>query len=294
MKYILIVILFCGGAAIASPSEARHPLLTIAIDGRSSALGKAMSAHPGNTASIIYNPAGLSFVTKNIVSFGQSNSSDIYNQYSGGIIYQETALPLGFSYLTLNIPNITETSPSLDASGEIVTNGEFSYSSSMYAIASSFKLLPQLSVGINLKAFKSNIAISSEQKNTFAVDSAIYYQPFTKLAFGYVLENSFSHIPNNDQSQRYPRFHHFGIYGRSKTIFLTTEYEVSEYQEHTFRIGGGYLLTKQLELLAGNDNGRVSLVSSFNTPKGVIDYAYLAKGTQYTQSENRVTMGLKW
>lgn len=151
--------LSCAAYLALAPSVARAgagltgaPILNRPVGARSSALGRAFTAVPGDSESVMYNPAGPAFVSgpRASVSYMNGFSGGAYGSAAASVKAGNYVLTPAFLYYDSGRMTVNRS----DGSGGEVT----AELDKVAMLSAAFKLLPELSVGGTVKSTSINLA----------------------------------------------------------------------------------------------------------------------------------------
>lgn len=159
--------------------------LSIGIGPRAIGMGGAYTSLASDPSAMYWNPAGLSFLTKNEAMFSSNQLfADIKLTFFGVAIpageigtfgASVTALTMGDMYVT------TENYP--EGTGETFTAGSYAF-----ALSYSKKITEDFSVGMNVKYVTENIFNSSANGVAFDIGT-IFHTPFWGINFSSSISN---------------------------------------------------------------------------------------------------------
>ncbi len=178
MKKIIFIWLIIGLFIITSCFASFSPMI---LNARAGGLGEAYVALSDDWGSLIYNPAGLSFVSKKTLGFNHLEMPESFTrvEFLGGV------LPLGSFYLGLGLSTKSASSEEL----------LFPFSENAFQLSLATNVMPNLSIGVTGYLYMTNLDTGSAQG--FGVDLGAIYLVNSNLSLGIALYNPISFLKWN-------------------------------------------------------------------------------------------------
>lgn len=293
MKRLLLVFLCWGALLLAEETVSEFPLLDLPMTARQSALAESFASHPLTTFSTIANPAILRTTSKNELELLQSQTATMANYYYTGLVLNTAYLPIGINYISLGIDSMQETAASLDMTGEVQVLGELAYKTEVLVVGSAYRLLNNLSIGMNYKHLQAEISSDAPQARGYTISVGMYAE-FIHLSLGLVADNIAGQLDYQQQSEKLPTSLTFSTLNDLGKTSLILEFKKSAENDGFARGGLVYELTSNIELLAGLKRSQFTAGASYFYKNIVLDYAYLSETAEYLAAENRVSLRIKW
>ena len=285
-------ILVCGflilSYAFASTAAS---FLDNGIAARSDALSGAYTGLADDLDAFYYNPAGFGFQSKTRLNTAATRMNNVNDVYYAGF---GSAFLGGFSavnyYMTV-VPGILETTI---VNGQIEDSGDsFEYSSKALFLSHAFTLLPNLSVGGNVKYIKETIMRNSAAG--VGADVGILYRWDDSLRIGAsilnVIEPMMAWDTDSKEKNAVERREKIGFaYNLAKDILLTSDVTIGK-REMLTALGCEYTLFNIFALRAGTQTHSFSLGLGFNYASCAFDFAYIVPEDALIEATQKVAFG---
>jgi len=270
-KTIFPAILFClllsaGNRGFAQDSGV---FLKLPLSPKAGAAGDAFAALADDPLGLSYNPAGIAFLQRPVVSF-------VYHQYLQDISGNSLGLVYPFHNFSIGIaPTIfkMEEEPIYDSQG-IDTGRKFGYGAKIFPVAVAGRI-GNLAVGVAGKSYSEDI--SGQKSATTAYDFGAIYKLY-RLSFGAGILNLGGKIYGYEVAQVRRAGAAYTGGGFSAAVDLKKEGE----DKSSLGLGGTLALAKVLKLRGGwrfkNDFGGLTFGLGVEFWTFSFDYAYLSYG----------------
>lgn len=269
--------------------------LSVHPDARGSAMGEALTAVPGYSVSVFYNPANISFI-ESVLDFSLNRNKWIFeiNHYSGSMAYRPWQGRYGVfavSFLSVDYGEFLGTIVDPNSDKGYQDTGTFSPSAYAVGIAYSKALSDRFGFGVHLKYTSQDLGSSlipsadrdpgdptslgtitkSYSEGVLAFDfGTIYKTGFKSLAFGMSVQNFAREVRYESEGFQLPLVFNIGISMNMFDIFmpdskvhsllLTVDANHPRAQREQLKIGGEYSVLNILALRFGYnsniENGR--------------------------------------
>lgn len=190
VKIGLCVILFllqsiCWGKEISKTGTVAAKFLSFGIGPRAIAMGGSFSSIANDATAMYWNPSGIALITKNQVTFNQTNwIADINLNYIGLVIPFESFGTFGVNVTALTMDDM-EVTTEMHPDG---TDLYFSAGSYAFGISYARKLTTNFMIGFNLKYIREDI--SNSRAEGIAVDlGTLFLTPFYGVRFSSRISN---------------------------------------------------------------------------------------------------------
>lgn len=288
IKKILVVSLFVLHGAYASTAAA---FLDNGIAARSDALSGAYTGLADDLDAFYYNPAGFGFQSKTRVNTATTRMNNINDVYYAGF---GSAFLGGYSavnyYMTV-VPDIPETTI---VNGRIEDSGDsFEYSSKALFLSHAVPILPNLSIGGNLKYIKEIMMRNSAVG--VGLDLGILYRWDDSLSVGAsvmnILEPVMAWDTDSKEKNTVERREKIGIaYNLAKDILLTGDVTIGK-REMITALGFEYTLLNMIALRAGTQTHSYSLGLGLNYANCILDFAYVIPEDALIEATQKIAFG---
>ena len=211
--------------------------LKINVGARAEGMGGAFIAVANDASTIFWNPAGISRLEKNSVSFSHTRwLAETYHNYASIIMKLQDGNALALSYTSLSMDDMKVTNEFYqDGTGEY-----FSVSDIALGISYGFNLTNFFSMGITAKYISQNIWHMNA--SAYAVDIGLFYTtPLNGLTLGMAALNIGSKIKYEGENNFIYYSFDPSLHGTSDKIF--SEIKMDSWDlPLTFKIGLAYNL----------------------------------------------------
>lgn len=166
-----------AGAPRADTGLTGAPILNRPVGARSSGMGRAFTAVPGDAESLMYNPAGLAFVT-------DRRAYAAYMNGFGGGAYGFAALPVKAAAFVLTPALLYYNSGTVDLNiGGADAGSVTAELDKVYMLSAAFRPLPGLALGATVKRTSIELA-EAASASAVHYDLGLLYAPGKGLSFG--------------------------------------------------------------------------------------------------------------
>lgn len=202
---LLSALLFAAaGSAAAESGLTGAPILNRPVGARSSAMGRAFTAVPGDPEALLYNPAGLAFVE------GFSPHVSYMNGFSGGS-YGFLAAPVKFRNFVLTPAYHYYNSGTISLNLTDGTVGSVTAELDQVALLSAaYRPAPGLALGATLKRLDIDLA-ETASADALSVDVGALYRLNSSLSFGAAVLNTGQEIKFEEDADPSPRALRAGV-----------------------------------------------------------------------------------
>lgn len=167
----------CAQRASAEPGLTGAPILSRPVGARSSGMGRAFTAVPGEAESVMYNPAGTAFIPAASVYVAYMNGF-------GGGHYGAVAAPVRLGRMTLTPSFVYYNSGSMNLDLSDGTSGSVTAEfDKVGALSAAFRPSPRLALGGTLK-FTSISLAETASASARHYDLGALYRVTDSLCFG--------------------------------------------------------------------------------------------------------------
>ena len=192
-----------AGAAMAAAGLTGAPVLNTPIGARSSALGRAFTAVPGDAEAINYNPGALAFTSSANVS-----ATYMSGFFGGSYGFLAAPVPLGTFTLTPAYLFYNSGTMNLNLSDGTKATVTAEEDKAGY-LSAGWRPVPRLGVGATVKRVSTNLAQSASASSTH-YDFGILYAAGNGLSFGASYLNSGGEIKFETNGDPPPRTKRLG------------------------------------------------------------------------------------
>jgi len=243
------------------------------------AMGGAYTAAAEDISSVYYNPAGLSFMQRQGVSFLH------YPLFEGAMYdFVSYAHPvLDFGVVASSFYRFTSGEiQGYDAEDKMT--GTFSVDEYKASVSYARAISPQIRAGLNINVFSTSI--NDVTGVGFGADAGIVYMPFTWLRAGFTAHNIIKPVLKMDNSDE-------GVpqrYSPAGDIRAGAGADVSLGEAEGIKVKAGCELGWQgyLKARAGYNDGRFSMGGGIGAAGAVVDYAFVTGG--YEEAMHRFSV----
>ena len=186
---LIIMTLAQNGIAVEQGSAGwAGAFLRTGVGSRALGMGGAFSAMPGDSTSIYWNPAAMTYIDRPEVSFMHGNLSldRTYHYISLASPVNDGKYFLGFGYLREAIDDIENR----DNTGALISY--FNNTDSAYYFSGSWKVYSKLSLGFNAKYI--NKELFTANADGVGIDAGMLYHATPKLNLGVTFSNLFTNL----------------------------------------------------------------------------------------------------
>jgi hypothetical protein len=322
-KYILLSVIFSlfMSTIVLGQLEKRQKIgqtgmkfLSVSPDASVSALGSAATSLGLGSASVFYNPAGMTFLNSFAnISLGRVNwIADIDYIYGSAVFNPSDGLygVFGINFISVDYGSFKGTIRDVGEQGFIDT-GNYSPTASAIGLSYARALSTQFSVGANIKYVLQDLGSSFIQftsssdniqndykKNVFAFDFGVLYRTgFRSLNFGMTIRNFSQEVTYEDEGFQLPLTFKIGVSmnlfdfyealnQETHSVLLTVDAVHPRDYPEQLNFGLEYLFLKRFALRGGystpNDehdfSAGLGFRQSYRDYALALDYAYTPFG----------------
>jgi hypothetical protein len=295
MKVILSFLIITLFAA-CNYAQSTYEFLRLNLDARTAALGGSFVSGNDDANVIFHNPAGISLLQNNPVSFSFLNH--ILDINSASLAYSSELENFGRFAAAIKYINYGEFEGKDEFGAE---TGNFSANEAAFIIGYSNSLDVNFYYGANVKLIYSGI--SDRSSTAIAIDAGLHYEiPSQMLNIGLAFSNIGTQISSYyDTREQLPFDVTIGISKRLEHLPLKLYLDFHKLNEdrndffqrfHAFSLGAEFTLSKALRLRAGYENekrkelkiGSFAGLAGFNAGIGIVisdyrfDYGFSSMG----------------
>lgn len=306
--------------------------LSIPTDARAVALGDAFTAVEGNSMSIFYNPANISFMNSSLdLSLSQNQWIADINHYSGSFAFRPKQGRYGviaFSYLQVDYGDFQGTEVDPLAEKGYRDTGKFSPTAYAFGTAYSKAVTDRFGFGIHLKYVSQDLTgngisripnpnddtktiSKTYSKGVLAFDfGTIYRTGFKTLAFGMSVQNFSKEVQYESEGFQLPLVFNIGISmemmeliipdSKVHSFLLAVDANHPRAASEQLKVGGEYSFMNIIALRVGyhsnlderNVSFGVGLKKDFGTKGGSIALDYAYTPFGIWDNVQRFSFGL--
>lgn len=290
-KYTITLTILAIFGMLAAKAYAADPklaqtgfqFLSIHSDARAVAMGGAFTAVSGNSMSIFYNPANISFMESSLdLSLSKNKWIADINHYSGSIALRPSEGRYGvfaFSFLSVDYGELQGTV--VDPSSEGGYRDTWTFSPTAYTIGASYSkaITDRFGFGIHVKYASQYLGLSfipisddrsatkraatkSYSEGVLAFDfGTIYKTGFKSLAFGMSVQNFSQEVRYESEGFQLPLVFNIGISmdlmnwvvpeSKVHSLLLTVDGNHPRAAPEQVKVGGEYSFMEVIALRAG-------------------------------------------
>jgi len=277
MKHIRALIISAllaaqAGTAMAAAGHTGAPVLNTPIGARSSGMGRAFTAVPGDPEAINYNPGALAFISSITVS-----ATYMHGLFGGNYGFLAAPVPLGAFTLTPAYLLFNSGTMNLNLSDGTKATVTAEEDKVLY-LSAGWRPVQRLGVGATVKHASTNLAESASASSTH-YDLGILYAAENGLSFGASYLNSGGKIKFETESDPPPTTERLGVSYRFEVapkpnssiahsdVLLSADWShvdkdksyVQGGVESNLALADDYLFSLRLGYLAGRSVGGVTL-----------------------------------
>lgn len=288
LKKLFILSFILLSSVYASTAAA---FLDNGIAARSDALSGAFTGVADDLDAFYYNPAGFGFQSKMRLNTATTRLNEVNDVYYAGFGAPFLGGYSAVNYYMTVVPDIPET---IIVNGRIEdTNDSFEYSSKAVFLSHAVTILPNLSIGGNLKYIKETLMRNSAVG--YGADIGLLYRWDDSLRIGAsilnVLEPVMTWDTDSKEKNNVERREKIGLaYFLAKDILLTGDVTIGK-REMLTALGCEYTLFDILSLRAGTQTHGYSLGLGLNYASCVFDFAYVIPEDTLIEATQKVSFG---
>ncbi|HOK39537.1 MAG TPA: PorV/PorQ family protein [bacterium] len=277
----VLVLIFVFNENVNAAGGGAGAFLRLGVGARAQGLGKAFSAIADDATANYYNPAGLSQIERNEVSFMLSNLSlDRKLSYLSAVVPYDNHC-FGVSWLGFGIDDIEE------RDFNKTLTGMFDYGNSAYQISYGTRLTKKISTGLSFKyltAKFSGLTYTNKGKaNGYGFDVGLLYTPIKRMNIAFVVQDLWSKLDwKTGTKETIPNIIKLGVsnYLIEDKLLLSAELTRESFsEEYAFNAGVEWWVIKNFGIRLGSNDSHFSGGMSFKFESGnlgfALDYAYL-------------------
>lgn len=239
-----------------------NPLTYLGVGARAIGLKNALTAACTDYTAPVWNPAAMGFFTT--VKFGGMQSTMSLHRE---LMFVSLSLPTEkWGAFALSWAEFAVNEIEARSSNTLEPDGYFGAQEQTFFLSYSYKILPMLSIGSNIKIYHFDLEHLAAWGA--GADFALFIVPWEKLRLGIVAENAGSKLFwLSGQTERYEHAYRIGcaFYPASK-IILSCDFQQTEQGRQRLSLGSEWVMLNLIKFRCGYDGQRWALGSGITLP----------------------------
>lgn len=290
---IFILVFMCAAftSVVKAESDAgRESVFSVGVGGKALGMGGAFTSIADDATAVYYNPAGLSLLEYQELTFMHMDLFEGTNfNFGSWAASVNPNLGIGIGYMRIGTDELTRMQ-------NFVPMGTFDYSQSQILFSVGAKASDKVSVGATIKAV--NQEIDTESDWATGVDAGIILIPHRYVRVGFAARDAVSaKLKLSSTEEEMPSSIAGGVafvnYPLSERTDFSASVEVEKSEDRSGKVhaGGELLLDKSYAVRGGYDRDNVSFGVGYAYRMFSFDYAY--KVMDRIDNSHRVSLSLK-